>query len=601
MLENLDEALISAKLISADQLELARARADEHQLRLIVSLIELGFVEDRELSTFLAQYLGLPKVSLDNRKLDTNVLKIIPGPIARRYGVIPLFNVLGTLTVAMVDPLDIQAIEEMEYHSSCNIEPVCATLGEINQVLDQQYGVYSSIKKIVDSIGSENLESLQISGPLGGDRVFQVSSSAGPINQILHLILSHAVRERASDIHFEPTEHALEVRFRIDGVLHSVLTFPRHMIQSLISSIKILAKMDIAEKRIPQDGGFQVKLDEKMVDLRISTFPIMEGEKVVIRLLDREGIMLSLEDLGLMEESLARFLSIIRQSYGIILVTGPTGSGKTTTLYSVLNKIKSAEKNIMTIEDPIEYQLDMVNQSQVNVKAGLTFARGLRHFLRQDPDIILVGEIRDTETAEIAFQAAMTGHLVLATLHTNDAPSAVSRLIEMGVEPFLVASTVVGILAQRLVRLNCPRCQAHYTPQSESLRWAGLSSINERSEKGLGSRNKILEMAPSQAIIDEPINKEYLGIQDRSLASMEFIRGRGCKECKGSGYQGRMGIYELMVTSESIKNIVINKDISTSQLRDAARREGMVTLKEDGVRKALQGLTTLEEVMRVAK
>jgi len=294
-------------------------------------------------------------------------------------------------------------------------------------------------------------------------------------------------------------------------------------------------------------------------------------------------------------------LSIIRQSYGIILVTGPTGSGKTTTLYSVLNKIKSAEKNIMTIEDPIEYQLDMVNQSQVNVKAGLTFARGLRHFLRQDPDIILVGEIRDTETAEIAFQAAMTGHLVLATLHTNDAPSAVSRLIEMGVEPFLVASTVVGILAQRLVRLNCPRCQAHYTPQSESLRWAGLSSINERSEKGMGNRNKILELAPSQAIIDEPINKEYLGIQDRSLASMEFIRGRGCKECKGSGYQGRMGIYELMVTSESIKNIVINKDISTSQLRDAARREGMVTLKEDGVRKALQGLTTLEEVMRVAK
>ncbi|MFH1429669.1 MAG: GspE/PulE family protein [Candidatus Margulisiibacteriota bacterium] len=599
---NLEESFISAKLASPDQIESAKEKADERGIRMTSSLVEQGFVIDQDLATFFGENLNLPVVSLARRKLDPAALKCIPGPIARKYNAIPLYKVLGVLTVAMADPLDVYAIEEFEYHSSCRIEPVVATYGEINYIINQQYGVYSSIKKIVDSIGAEHIEDLQIGSQVGEDRVFKATATSGPVNQILHLIMSHAVKERASDIHFEPTEKMLEVRFRIDGVLHPVLSFPRHMSQSLISSIKILAKMDIAEKRIPQDGGFQVRLDEKIVDLRISSFPVMAGEKVVIRLLDREGIMLSLEDLGLMEETLERFLSMITQSYGIILVTGPTGSGKTTTLYSVLNKIKSAEKNIMTIEDPIEYQLDMVNQAQVNVKAGLTFARSLRHFLRQDPDIILVGEIRDTETAEIAFQAAMTGHLVLATLHTNDAPSAVTRLIEMGVEPFLIASSIVGVLAQRLVRVNCPRCQAHYQPSSEVLRWAGLSSgVEKRLTSSPVMRGKIFHMAPMAGSAEEQINKEYIGLQHRSLETLEYIKGKGCKECKGTGFQGRIGIYELMSSTETIKNMVMTEGVSTSQVREISRNEGMVTLKEDGVRKALLGTTTIEEVMRVAK
>ncbi|MFA5927973.1 MAG: GspE/PulE family protein [Candidatus Margulisiibacteriota bacterium] len=591
----LEEALLEAKLINPSQLEDAKLKGLERNERFLVPLMELGFVDDHELAVFLGEYTGYQVISMNQKKYDQTAIKAIPSEVARKYTVIPLFKVFGILTIAMVDPLNMYAVEELEYHSGCKLQPVIAPLSEINTILDQQYGVYSSIKKIVESLGAEGIEGVAI-GQVGGDRVFQVTASAGPVNQILHLIISHAVRERASDIHFEPTEKMLDVRFRVDGVLHSVLTFPRQFSQSLISSIKILAKMDIAEKRLPQDGGFQVKLEEKVVDLRISSFPIMEGEKIVIRLLDREGIQIGLEQLGLMEESFHRFMSIINQSYGIILVTGPTGSGKTTTLYSVLNKIKNSEKNIMTIEDPIEYQLDMVNQAQVNVKAGLTFAKGLRHFLRQDPDIILVGEIRDAETAEIAFQAAMTGHLVLATLHTNDAPSSITRLIEMNVEPFLISSSIVGVLAQRLVRLNCPRCQAHYVPDTESLRWANL--LEEANDGKAEHRDKKGMLVRSYS---EEINKEYIGIQNRSLKSMEFIKGKGCKECKGTGYQGRMGIYELMLSSDSIKNMIMAKGISSTQVREIARQEGMVTLKEDGIRKALQGLTTLEEVIRVAK
>ena len=603
-IQDLRSSLIDARLVTPEQIEVAQSRAQERNIRLIIPLIELGFVEDQDLAVFFSDYLRIPMINLTGKKLDTAALKSIPPASARKYNVLPLFKVLDVLTVVMTDPLDFTAIEEIEFHSGCRVEPVIGSYSEINATLDLHYGVYSSIKKIVDSIGTNQIGGLEIASRQGAsDKVFEVTSSAGPVNQILHLIISHALRERASDIHFEPTEQLLEVRFRIDGVLHLVLEFPHALSQSLISSIKILSKMDIAEKRLPQDGGFQVKIEEKVVDLRVSSFPIVTGEKIVIRLLDREGIQIGMEELGLMGETLERFSSIVTQSYGIILVTGPTGSGKTTTLYSVLNRIKSREKNIMTIEDPIEYQLDMVNQAQVNVKAGLTFARGLRHFLRQDPDIILVGEIRDIETAEIAFQAAMTGHLVLATLHTNDAPSSITRLIEIGVEPFLVASSIVGVLAQRLVRLNCPRCQAHYTPSPDTLRWAGLGAVEQKDDASgkAVSKGKIYEMSPATGPEAEQINKEYIGLQDRSLQSLEFIKGKGCKECKGTGYQGRIGIYELMVSSDKVKNLVQKEGVSSSLVREAARSGGMVTIKEDGIRKALQGLTTIEEVMRVAK
>jgi type IV pilus assembly protein PilB len=556
--KDLTTAILDKKLLSPAELESARIKSRELNDTLIRTLSSMKLLDETRIVDLLAEYTGLPRYTLTGKKLDLNVLRLVPGDIARRYVFLPLFKIKQKLFVAMADPLDQRAIEELEFHTRCRIEPALSLPSEIMTVLDQHFGVFTSIKKIIDDLDVQGLSNVTL-GTLE-NQVFQPSSAAGPVNRLLHLIISHAIRERASDIHFEPIETELKVRFRIDGVLRDMMAFPKHLTNSLISTIKILSRMDIAEKRVPLDGGFQVKAEDRIIDLRISSFPVIEGEKVVVRLLDKQSVLFNMEDLGILPDMLERLIPVISKTYGIILVTGPTGSGKTTTLYSILNRIKSVEKNIVTIEDPIEYHLDLINQSQINPKAGLTFAKGLRSFLRQDPDIILVGEIRDTETAEIAFQAALTGHLVFSTLHTNDAASTVTRLIDMNIEPYLVSSTVVGVLAQRLVRRICSKCRTEYTPDADTLKWAGITA-----------------------------------------AGHHFYKGVGCPDCQDTGFKGRIGLYELMVPGEEVQKLLGTKGVTAGDIHEAAVREGMKTFKEDGLRKALAGVTTLEEVMRVIR
>lgn len=575
-------ALIDEGLLSKEDAETINEEIKMSSDRICKILVALGFIDELRLASFLSKYLDIPFVNLLNQQIDGAVTRIIPADIARKYIIIPLFDVMGALTVAMGDPLDYQAIEEIEYISGKRIEPVVSTISEINTMLDKHYGAHTSIRKIIENLEQEDFSKISIED--FAQSAFSTSETSGPINQLVHLIISYAIRERASDIHLEPTDLEFQIRFRIDGVLVKMLTFPKHLSSSIVSSIKILAKMDIAEKRVPLDGGFQVNVENEIIDLRVSSFPVLQGEKVVIRVLNKSSIMLNLDQLGMGHNISQKFLPIINKSHGIILVTGPTGSGKTSTLYSILNRIKSMEKNIVTIEDPIEYRLEMINQSQVNPKAGLSFAKGLRSMLRQDPDIILVGEIRDMETAEIAFQAAMTGHLVLSTLHTNDAASSITRLIDMGIEPFLVASSIIGVLAQRLVRKICPACRREYVPSQEEMVFAGLAA-GDTASNGVFS----LSMADTKKA----------GEKKRSVD--RFYKGEGCKECKGTGYTGRMGIFELLDPSERLKQTILKNGISSSEIKRIATEEGMVTLQEDGLNKVFEHKTTITEIMRVAR
>jgi len=546
--------LTASGLITEDVL--AKYVSQDNQSSLVYTLLREGLIEEKNFLDFYAVFLGVPQVALKSFKFPNKLIDSIDPELLRKYFVLPLTQVSDRLTVAMADPIDFEALEALERSAGCRVNAVLASLEDITELLNERYGVLNSVKNIV-----QNLESTALSPVTLGfmeNEVFQASAKAGPVNKLLHLIISHALKESASDIHFEPTDKEMICRFRIDGVLTKFMTFPRPLAISLLSSIKVLAKMDIAEKRLPLDGGFQVRIDRRVIDLRVSSFPIVHGEKIVIRILDKTTVRFSLEGLGFSQAMLQQFAPVIGKNNGIILVTGPTGSGKTTTLYAILNKIKSAEKNIVTIEDPIEYHLDMINQSQVNLKAGLTFAKGLRAFLRQDPDIMLVGEIRDQETAEISFQAALTGHLVLSTLHTNDAVSSIARLHDMGIEPYLLSSSIIGVLAQRLVRRTCSSCLVEYTPAAEALYWLGISTTNR-----------------------------------------VFYKGQGCEKCRGTGFSGRVGLFELFLPDEEINQLIHESITSATMLHERAVRKGMITLQDDAREKVLQGMTTAEEVFRV--
>ncbi len=568
--QSLGETLVEKGLLTQKQLHEVLDKASSSDDSFCRIIIDNGLIDEIKLATFLGHYLNLPVVNLVTRKIDKSVIAKLPSEMARKYSVFPLFFVMDVMTVAMADPLDYRAIEEIEFHTHCRVEPVVATLTDVTTSLDKYYGTFTSIKKIVEKMGDgEGSESFDDLDAIG--KVFDVEETTGPVNKLLHLIMSYAVRERASDIHFERKPSGLMIRFRIDGVLHQVMNFPLNLSASLISSIKILARMDIAEKRLPLDGGFQARIDGRIIDLRISSFPMLYGEKVVIRLLDQEGVLFNLDELGMTEALLCNIHSLISKPHGIFLVTGPTGSGKTSTLYSILNTIKSVEKNIVTIEDPIEYHLDLINQSQVNIKAGLDFVSALRSFLRQDPDIILVGEIRDTDTARMAFQAALTGHMVFATLHTNDAASSVVRLVNMGIEPYLITSTVVGVLAQRLVRHVCKSCQTDYIPEPEAVKWAENQNC----------------------LVTEDLEKP--------LERMMYSKGSGCKNCRDTGYKGRLGIFELLTFSDHLKTIINQGDVSEIDIKRELVKQGMVFLKDDGLFKVRQQRTTLEEVMRVVR
>jgi type IV pilus assembly protein PilB len=561
--------LVGLKIITPDQLRKATQEQKRGE-RLEQALVRLGYITEELILQVLADYSDLPFVDLDTYLIDEKVVKTIPEEMARRHTLIPIFKIGETLTVATTNPLNIHALDEVRNKVKTDVEIAISTEKKIKKAIDQHYGATDTIMEntlqqflrggaAVPSLGpadyrkTHDLVVKEVQPGMVGD---------APAARMFDLVMIQAIRERASDIHLEPDEMALRVRFRIDGFLYESLTLPKQIHPSLTSRIKILAEMDIAETRLPQDGNFNVKMEKRAFEIRVSTFPTIYGENVVLRILDQTSPLFNLEDLGFSKDMLNLCKQLIQRPNGITLVTGPTGSGKTTTLYAFLNLINSREKNIITIEDPVEYRLALIRQTQINPKAGVTFATGLRSILRQDPDVIMIGEIRDRETSEIALQSALTGHLVLSTLHTNDAPEAITRLMDIGVEPYLISSSLIGVLAQRLVRTICPDCKTSY-PADQNI----LSDLGEEVSKS-----------------KEPLT---------------LYRGKGCKNCKQSGYRGRTGIFELLPINEKIKQLISEK-ASTQVIREAAKKTtGMISLREDGLGKVLKGITTLEEVDRV--
>jgi len=563
--------LIGLGVITADQLKKASQEQRQKGERLEQAIVRLGYAKEELALQCLADYFNLPYVDLDTYLIDEKIVKTIPEEMARRHTLMPLFKIGSTLTVAITNPLNLLALDELRNKVKTDVEIAISTEKKIKKTIEQHYGATAAtLENTLQHLMKGNMAT-PFQEPSDYKKTYDLAVKdlpTGPMDEapaarMLDLVMIQAIRDRASDIHFEPDERALRVRFRIDGYLYESLNLPKPIHPALTSRIKILAEMDIAETRLPQDGNFNVKMERRGFEIRVSTFPTIYGENVVLRILDQTSPLFKLEELGFSEETLNHFKQLIRKSSGIILVTGPTGSGKTTTLYALLNMINSKEKNIITIEDPVEYRLALIRQTQINPKAGINFATGLRSILRQDPDIIMIGEIRDLETSEIAMQAALTGHLVLSTLHTNDASEAISRLVDIGVEPYLISSSVIGVLAQRLIRTICPECKTPY-------------QVDPNVKKDLGE-----EMAK----LKDPLT---------------LYRGKGCKNCKQSGYWGRSGIYELLLVNEEIKKL-ISERVSVQVIRDVAKKTaGLVPLRVDGLRKVLEGITTLDEVDRVA-
>lgn len=558
--KSLGESLVEQKLITEEQLQASIREGEESGDPLRKVLVRKGLISEDDVCTFFEEQMGIPRIDLKNYLIDPKTLALVPEGLAKKHHLIPLFKTGDSLTIATADPLNVIALDELRLKTKFNIEPAVSTETEINTAISQYYGTGSSVEDIIKSIDAKSMDIEEGKDELSTDKLKNLAEEA-PIIKIVNLIIMQAIQEKASDIHVEPEESNLKVRFRIDGVLHEALTIPKNLQAAVLSRIKIMSELNIATKRVPQDGRFRINVDNGSIDLRISTLPTMHGENIVMRLLDSSSIMIGLEQLGFNEKNLEQFKSLIVRPHGIVLVTGPTGSGKTTTLYSALNTINKPDVNIITVEDPVEYQLKMIRQSQINPKAGLTFASGLRSILRQDPDIIMVGEIRDLETAEIAVQAALTGHLVFSTLHTNDAPSSLTRLMDMGVEPFLIASSVIGIVAQRLVRKICDNCKEAFTPSDEVFKEIGIP---------------------------------------RPEGDIKFYRGKGCKSCKNTGYKGRKGIYEMLIPNEKMRDMILQKAPS-GQIKRVSQEMGLKTLREDGLEKVLSGMTTIDEVIRVTQ
>lgn len=545
------ELLVTKKLITSEQLDRALEEQRVTGRFLGEILVKKGLTNEEQVAQNLSEQLGFAYVDLAKYNLEPGIVKSLPLEIAKKYLSLPLFKTATTTTVAMANPLDVNAIDEIQRIMKVRIRPVFAQPSQLKMRIEEEYHRPEAELSILDT----DMQALSELDP-------KQIASLTPVVNIVDNLMAKAIEMGASDIHLEPEakEH-FYCRFRIDGILHDIPALPKKYEAAIISRIKIMAGMDIAEKRLPQDGRLQTTTGNKNVDLRISTFPTMHGENLVIRILDKTRSLLQLEDLGIEGKDLSIFEQIIHKPHGIILITGPTGSGKSTTLYAILNKINSIEKNIITMEDPIEYEVERVRQSQVNVKAGLTFASGLRSIVRQDPDIIMVGEIRDRETAEIAIHAALTGHLVFSTLHTNDATSAATRLVDMGIEPFLVSSSLICIVAQRLVRLLCSHCKEPYSPQPEVL--------------------TKLKLAPD--------------------ASLKFYREKGCQQCRDTGYSGRIGIFEMLIPDDELKKL-IDKKASSSEIRNFAFSQRMMkTLREDGLSKLSRGITSLAELLRVTQ
>lgn len=552
------ESLVTEGMLTAEQLEKAREEEKRTGQNIVEMIIKSGLVSEDDLVTFLSEKSGIPRVDLSNYLIDTKILTLLPEEIAKKFEMIPISKVGSRITCAMADPFNLLAQDEVRARTGLTVDPLIALPSQIKQSLHEHYGAKTSVSELIKSMDKDRFS-------IREEKDVDVKKLKGMVEEpavirLVNLLIIRAVQEGASDIHIEPEEHTLKIRFRVDGILHEEEAPPKHLQSAIISRVKIMSNLDIAERRSAQDGRFTVNAEGRQIDVRVSCVPTIYGENVVLRLLDVAVAVIGLEKIGFAPKMLKEYESLIKRPYGIILVTGPTGSGKTTTLYSSLDKINNVEQNIITIEDPVEYKLPGIRQIHVNPKAGLTFAGGLRSILRQDPDVIMVGEIRDLETAEIAIQAALTGHLVFSTLHTNDASSAVTRLTDMGVEPFLVSSSVIGIIAQRLVRKICPDCKEKYSPSSEMMKSAGINPDHAK----------------------------------------EFFKGKGCVKCRKTGYRGRIGIFELMVMNDKIKELVVTK-APAETIRKAAVASGMMTLLEDGLDKVRQGITTIEEVLRVSR
>ncbi len=546
--EELGALLVIKGVVSEDELSEALRAASEKKKSLQRVLVEGRVATKEEIAGAIAEDAGVPYVDLGNYLIDPKVADLVPEDLARRCTLLPLFKIGNHLTVAVADPTDLMALDQVSLSSDCEIEVCVSAEEDIEQAIGEIYSAAKDVANLLQSIEKQGAVGADVSG-----------ASQAPVAKLVDLILTQAVRDRASDIHINPESDALRVRFRMDGVLYEIPPPPKHLEAAIVSRIKVLSDMDIATTRVPQDGHFQALVDDKSVDVRVSSVPTVNGENLVLRLLVTSDALIGLDQLGFNENCLAKFRDMISRPHGMILVTGPTGSGKTTTLYAALNVVNSIERNILTIEDPVEYRMPLIRQIQVNPRAGVTFANGLRSILRQDPDIVMVGEIRDLETADIAIQAALTGHLVFSTLHTNDAASTLARLIDMGIAPFLLSASVTGVIAQRLIRRLCPKCKEKYQ--------AGRAVIDAY---GLGGRDVTL------------------------------YRPKGCKTCKGTGYKGRTGLFELMEITEAVKELIVTNG-SASAIVAQARKEGTRPLAEDGVEKALSGETSIEEVARVSE
>ncbi len=561
MTDRIGELLLREKIITQDQLKKAIDEQKRNGGRLGYNLAKLGYILEKDLTEFLSRQYGIPTIELSTQEIEPEIVRLIPEDVAQKYQIIPVSRTGSTLVLAMADPSNIFAIEDIKFLTGYNVEPLIASDAAIKTAIEKHYeSAEMGLEGVLTEFDEGEMEVVREEEEVDLTDLKKAVEDA-PVVKLVNLILTDAIKKGASDIHIEPYEKSFRVRYRVDGILAEVMKPPMKLKNAIVSRIKIMSNLDIAERRLPQDGRIKLKLGKnKEMDYRVSVLPTLFGEKVVLRLLDKSNLQLDMTKLGFEEKALKNFMDAIHRPWGIVLVTGPTGSGKTTTLYSALSELNKISENISTAEDPVEFNLMGINQVQMHDDIGLNFAASLRSFLRQDPDIIMVGEIRDYETAEIAVKAALTGHLVLSTLHTNDAPSTVNRLLNMGIEPFLVSSSCNLILAQRLARKICKDCRTKV----------------QIAEKVL-------------------VN---LGLPANEAHKMECFKGSGCATCGGSGYKGRIALYEVMPFTEGVKELVLN-GASSAELKRAAVKDGMKTLRMSGITKVAEGVTTIEEVIRV--
>ncbi len=560
MSKRLGDLLIRENVLAPRDLERAKEDQRKNGGRLGEALVRLGLIQEEELTRLLSKQYGVPSVDLSNFEIDPEVVKVVPEELVQKYRIMPINRVGSTLIVAVEDPANMFAVDDIKFLTGYNVEMVLASPSAIKEAIDRHYDASATMLDVMSNFDLDELEVVNEADDVNVADLEKAVDEA-PVVKLVNLILSDAIKKGASDIHIEPYEKSFRVRYRIDGVMYEEMRPPLKLKNAITSRVKIMASLDIAERRLPQDGRIKLKISrDKDMDFRVSVLPTLFGEKIVMRLLDKSNLQLDMTKLGFEEKALAHFKEAIYKPYGMVLVTGPTGSGKTTTLYSALSELNTVETNISTAEDPVEFNLAGINQVQIHDDIGLNFAAALRSFLRQDPDIIMVGEIRDFETAEIGIKAALTGHLVLSTLHTNDAPSTVNRLLNMGVEPFLVASATNLILAQRLARKICPNCKEEVA-------------------------------VPAQALLD-------VGMKEEDIGTTTCYRGTGCANCADTGFKGRVALYEVMPIGDELKELILN-GASAMELKETAIQCGMQTLRMAGIEKIKEGVTTLEEVVRV--